>query len=55
MIPVWSTTKIVQTVLIGCKSRLRGQAIGFLNAIFKNLLVQYLHGPERSYLVYNII
>jgi len=39
MIPVWSPTKVVQMVLIGSISRLRGQKEGFQNAIFKNLLV----------------
>jgi len=36
---VWSSTKVVQTVLVGCISRSRGQKIGFQIAIFKNLLV----------------
>jgi len=39
MIPGRSPTKIVQTVPVGCISRLQGQKIGFQNAIFKNLLV----------------
>ena len=39
MVPGWSPTKIVQIVLIGCKSRSRGQKEGFQNEIFKNLLV----------------
>jgi len=34
MVPGWSPTKIVQMVLIGCRSRSQGQK----NAIFKNLL-----------------
>jgi len=39
MVPGWSSTKIVQMVLIGCIRRSQGQKIGFQNAIFKNLLV----------------
>jgi len=39
MVPGWSSTKIVQMVLIGCICRSRGQKIGFQNAIFKYLLV----------------
>ena len=39
MISGWSPTKVVQMLLIGCISRSRGQKVGFLNAIFKNLLV----------------
>jgi len=39
MIPWWSSTKIVQMVLIGCISMSRGQKIGFQNATFKNRLV----------------
>jgi len=39
MIPRCSSTKVVQTVSVGCISRSRGQKIGFPNAIFKNLLV----------------
>jgi len=38
LVPEWSPTEIVQMVLIGCRSRSRGQKIGFQNAIFKNLL-----------------
>jgi len=40
MIPGWSPIKVVQTVLVDCISRSRGQKIGFQNAIFKNLLVR---------------
>ena len=32
MVPGWSPTKIVQMVLIGCKSRSQGQKKGFQNA-----------------------
>jgi len=39
MIHGWSSTKIVQTVPVGCMSRSQGQKLGFQNAIFKNLLV----------------
>ena len=39
MVHGWSPTKIVQMVLIGCKSMSWGQKIGLQNAIFKNLLV----------------
>jgi len=39
IIPGWSSIKVVQTVLIGCISRSRGQKIGLQNAILKNLLV----------------
>ena len=39
MVPGWSPTEIVQMVSIGCISMVRGQKIGFQNAIFKNLLV----------------
>jgi len=39
MIPGWSSTKVVQTVLVGCISRSWGQKIGFQNEIFINLLV----------------
>jgi len=39
IIPVWSSTKVVQTVPVGCLSNLRGQKNRFQNAIFKNLLV----------------
>ena len=39
MIPRSSSTKVVQTVSVGCISRSRGQNTGFQNAIFKNLLV----------------
>jgi len=39
MVPGWSSTKIVQMVLIGCICRSRCQKIDFQNAIFKNLLV----------------
>jgi len=38
MIPVRSSTKFVQTVSVGCISRLRGQKISF-HFFFKNLLV----------------
>jgi len=40
MIPVWSPSKIIQTVLISCISKTHGQKIGFQNIIFKNLYVQ---------------
>jgi len=36
----WSSTKIVQMVLISCISRSWGQKVGFQSAIFKNLLVR---------------
>ena len=39
MIPGWFLTKVVQSVLVSCLSRSRGQKIGFQNAIFKGLLV----------------
>jgi len=39
MIPQWSSTKVVQAVLVGCICRSRGQKIGFQKAIFKNLLL----------------
>ena len=39
MVPRCSSTKVVQTLLVGSISRSRGQNIGFQNAIFKNLLV----------------
>jgi len=55
MVPGWSPTKIVQMVLVGWISRSRGQKIGFQNAIFKNLLVMKLQGPELSYLEYSVI
>ena len=36
MVPVWSATKIVQMVLIGCICRSRGQKIGLQKAfVFK--------------------
>ena len=38
MIPGWSPTKVVQTVLIVCISRSWGQKIGFQNAISKVFL-----------------
>jgi len=49
-IPVWSPTKIVQMVLIGCISRSQGQRIGFQNAIFKNLLVSYYKAQSFHHL-----
>ena len=39
MVPGWSSTKIVQMVLIGCICRSWGQKIGFQNATSKTLLV----------------
>jgi len=39
MNPGWFSTKIVQTVSIGCVRKSRGQSIGFQNAIFKNILI----------------
>jgi len=39
MISGWSSTKVGQTDPVSCISRLRGQKIGFLNAILKNLLI----------------
>jgi len=39
MVPGWSSTEIVQMVLIGCISSSRGQKLGFQNAVFKNHLV----------------
>jgi len=39
MVPGWSSTKVVQMVLIGCISKSPGKKIGFQNAIVKNLLV----------------
>jgi len=41
MIPGWSSTKVVQTVPVGCLSRSQRQKIGFQNAIFKNLVWNY--------------
>jgi len=41
MVPGWSSTKIVQMVLIGCIRRSRGQKIGFQNAIFKIFVWNY--------------
>ena len=38
MVPGLSSTKIVQTVPVGCISRSQGQKIGFQNSIFKNLV-----------------
>jgi len=35
-----SSTKVFQTVPVGCISRSQGQKIGFQNAIFKNPLVR---------------
>jgi len=39
IIPVWSSTKVVQTVPVGCLSNSRSKKNRFQNAIFKNLLV----------------
>ena len=39
MIPRCSSTKVVQTVPLGCISKSPGQKIGFQTTIFKNLLV----------------
>jgi len=39
MIPWCFSTKIVQTIPVGCIGRSWGQKIGFQNAFFKNLLV----------------
>jgi len=52
---MWSPRKIVQTVLIGCICRSRGQKIGLQNAIFMQSSSLKLQGPELLYLVYNII
>jgi len=38
MIPRCFSTKVVQTVLVGCISRSQGQKIGFQNAIWKHLV-----------------
>jgi len=39
MIHRWSSTKVVQTVSVGCISRLQGKKRGFQNAILNNLIV----------------
>jgi len=49
MIPGWSPTKIIQMVLIGCKSRSHGSILGLQKSCLK------LQGPELSYLISNII
>jgi len=41
MVPVWSPIKIVKMVLIGWTSSSRGQQVGFLNAILKNIVWNY--------------
>ena len=52
MIHGWSPIKAVQTVLVGCISRSRGQNIYFQNAIFKNLLVR--NYKAQSFYILNI-
>jgi len=55
MVPGWSSTKIVQMVLIGCICRSRGQNIGFSKCNFQISSCLQLQGPELLYLVYSII
>ena len=50
-IPRWSSTKVFQTVPVGCISRSQGQKIGFQNAIFKNHLV-WNYKAQSSYIWY---
>jgi len=54
-LPAWSSTKIVEMVLIGCISRSRGQYIGFFKCNFQKSSCLKLQGPELVYLVYSII
>jgi len=54
MVPVWSPTKIVQMVPIGCICRSRGQKIGLHKAIFKNLLL-WNYKAQSFYIWYTCI
>jgi len=49
---MWSSTKVVQAVPVGCISRSLGQKNGFQNAIFKNLFV--LNSKAQSFHIWNI-
>jgi len=48
MIPGWAPANVVQTVLIGCTSRSRGQKIGSKKAVLKNLPVQSYNVTSSS-------
>jgi len=52
MIRGWSSTKVVQMVMIGWISRSWGQKVVFQNAIFKNLLV--LNNKAQSFHIWYI-
>jgi len=54
MVPVWSTSKIVQMVINGCICRSRGQK-RFTKGKFLKSSPLKLQGPELLYLIYNII
>ena len=55
LIPMCSSTKVVQTVPVDCIRRSRGQKNRFSKCNLKKSSCLKLQGPEHSYLVYSII